>query len=234
MSFRKDRVGPTQYPPIAFHGIRCAQLVSSIVVASIMFYFCSELAHDNYKLPWTFILLFTVSLLTIIALTTTIALHYFYGLNPVLNTSLNSSLTVLWAVSFSLLAWWSSGTLAHVCNVDNWGSDAGISVCRLYKVLFSFTLFGLVSTLLALLLDMKVQRSAVKRGKFQQLDTLGSDGKRNGQMHDHRGKNEDADGLDVRRLQQKHNDGSGGRYTLPEEQFTYDDSFAYAGSAGRI
>lgn len=233
MALRKDRVKPTHYPQIAFHGIRCAQLVSSTIVASIMFYFCSELARNDYNLPWTFILLFTVSLLTIIALTATIALHCFYGLNPVLNTALNSSLAILWAVGFALLTWWSSGTLAHVCNVENWESDMGISVCRLYKALFSFALLGLVSTLLALVLDVRVQRGATKRGRFQQLDTLGSGGKREGQVHDHTGGDGTADESGVHRQHNVH-ERDGGGYALPEEQFAYDDSFAYTGSAGQV
>lgn len=56
MAPRKTRVKPTAYPFLPFHIIRCAQLLSSLVVASIMFYFLRELAHDGYRLPWTFIL----------------------------------------------------------------------------------------------------------------------------------------------------------------------------------
>lgn len=56
MAFRKDRVKPTHYPQVPFHLIRSAQLVSSIIVSSIMIYFMQQLAHDDYKLPWTFML----------------------------------------------------------------------------------------------------------------------------------------------------------------------------------
>lgn len=56
MALRKDRVKPTHYPRLSFHLIRSAQLVSSLVAASILFYFLKELAQDGYKLPWTFIL----------------------------------------------------------------------------------------------------------------------------------------------------------------------------------
>ncbi|CBX96165.1 hypothetical protein IAQ61_001340 [Plenodomus lingam] len=233
MALRKGRVKPAQYPTIAFHGIRCAQLVSSAVVASIMLYFCSELARDEYQLPWTFLLLFSVSLLTIIALVATIAMHCFYGLNPVLNIALNSLLAILWALAFALLAWWSSGTLAHVCNVENWESDMGIAVCRLYKALFSFTLFGLLSTLLALVLDVRVQRSATERGRFQQLDALGSVGKIDDQGPEHPGRHGIAGAPGIQR-QQNSQERNGHRYSLPEEQFAYDDSLAYVGSAGQI
>lgn len=56
MPFLQDRVKPTPYPRLPFHSIRSAQLLSSTIVASIMIYFCSELARNKYKLPWTFIL----------------------------------------------------------------------------------------------------------------------------------------------------------------------------------
>lgn len=56
MAFRRDRVKPTHYPRVPFHATRSVQLLSSIIVSSIMFYFLRELARDNFRLPWTFIL----------------------------------------------------------------------------------------------------------------------------------------------------------------------------------
>ena len=56
MAFKKDRVKPTAYPFLPFHALRSAQLVSSLIVASIMTYFLRELSANNYSLPWTFIL----------------------------------------------------------------------------------------------------------------------------------------------------------------------------------
>lgn len=177
--------------------------------------------------------LFTVSLLTIFALAATIGLHCFYGLNAALNTALNTSLAVLWGVSFALLSWWSAGTLAHECNVGSWESDTGVSVCRLYKALFSFALLGLASTVFALVLDVRVQRSATNRGQFQQLDTLGDGGKREGHVRDYAG---ESGGTTVPAMRgERDRDGRGGEgYALPEEQFAYDESYAYTGSAGRV
>lgn len=253
MPFKRDRVKPSHYPKLPFHLIRSAQLVSSGVVACIMFYFLSELSRDHYSLPWTFILvclqipsqllatdqtlqLMTVSLLTIASLTTTIILHFFYGLNPTLNTVLNSTLALLWAVSFSLLTWWSSGTLAHICNKDSWDSDLGLSVCRLYKALFSFSLFGLVATMLALVLDVHVQRQATVRGRFQQLNVLGNGGK-NAQGRE-RGMG--ADGFEEQDVnpnpvaQGKKQTRGGEGYALPDEQYAYDADTTYHGAAGQV
>jgi hypothetical protein len=241
MAFRRDRVRPTHYPKLPFHIIRSAQLLSSTIVSCIMFYFLSELAKDHFRLPWTFILvrlpnrlqilltplqLMSVSLLTILALTTTIILHCFYGLNPVLNTLLNSGLALLWAVSFSLLSWWSSGTLSHICNKDSWESELGISVCRLYKALFSFSLLGLVSTLVALVLDVHVQRQATARGRFKQIGLVATDAK-GAQVVDEHETNPNPSAA-------KQKSGGAG-YALPEEQFAYGgDDTTYHGGAGRI
>jgi len=201
-----------------------------------MFYFLRELARDNYSMPWTFILLLAVSLLTMIALTTTIFLHCFYGLNPVLNTVLNSALALLWAVSFGLLSWWSSGTLSHVCNVDNWDSELGISVCRLYKALFSFSLLGLVATLVALGLDIHVQRQANVRGRFQQVQVHGGDGKAGERFEE-----KDIDGFDEQDLNpnpvakgRRTGKRGGDGYALPDEQYVYDEDTTYHGAAGQV
>jgi hypothetical protein len=119
-----------------------------------------------------------------------------------------------------------------VCDVETWESEIGISVCRLYKALFSFALLGLVATLLALGLDVRVQRSATKRGRFQQLQMLDGEGKR------------DVDGRGLGVEEGNHNtaaarryrgeQGRGGDgYALPEEQFGYEDT-AYQGAAGQM
>ena len=83
------------------------------------------------------------SLASVAVLTFTIFLHCFSGLNPRLNIALNSFLSVLWAVGWSLLTWYMSGTLTNMCDIEHWNEDIGIMVCRIYKALFAFTLTGL-------------------------------------------------------------------------------------------
>ena len=83
------------------------------------------------------------SLASVAALTITILLHCFIGLNARLNIAINACLAVLWAVSWSLLTWYMSGTLANVCDIEHWNEDVGVMVCRIYKALFTFTLVGL-------------------------------------------------------------------------------------------
>jgi hypothetical protein len=171
--------------------------------------------------------LMTISLLTLVALTCTIFLHIRHGLSASLNLTLNAVLALLWTVSFALLAWWCSGTLAHVCDAKNWESEAGISVCRMYKALFSFALLGFVATGLALGLDVKVMKGARRRGMFQQLDVLdGGDGKRDGEVGDG-----DYNPNPVAAREQRGRGGEG--YALPEEQFEYND-IGYQGAAGQV
>jgi hypothetical protein len=159
---RKTRVQPTYYPRVPFHSIRGAQLISSIVVSSFLSYFVWELNRYGNYIPWTYLLvsffirviqgserltfsyqLLTVSALTVISLTVTIVLHCFTGLHPHSNMISNSVLLLLWSVGFALFTWWSSQTITHACNRQNWGSTIGIRICQYFKVTFSFTLIGL-------------------------------------------------------------------------------------------
>lgn len=83
------------------------------------------------------------SLACIAALLFTIVMHCCIGLNPRLNIFINSFLLVLWALSWSLLTWYMSGTLANMCDMEHWRAETGIMICRIYKALFTFALLGL-------------------------------------------------------------------------------------------
>ena len=56
MPLQTPRSKPSPYPLLAFHALRTVQLISSLVVLSITFYFLRELRKEGYSLPWTFIL----------------------------------------------------------------------------------------------------------------------------------------------------------------------------------
>lgn len=168
-----------------------------------------------------------MSLLTIIALTSTIILHIYHGLNPALNIAVNASLALLWIVSFGMLARWSSRTIADVCDTSHWESDTGVSICREYKAAFSFALLGLLATLLALAVDVKVLRGARTRGTFQQVGGLAG-GKKS--VPDNT-QELDSNPNPVAAQQRQFRVGQG--YSVPEEQFGYDD-LAYHGAAGQV
>ncbi|KAF1981977.1 hypothetical protein K402DRAFT_215927 [Aulographum hederae CBS 113979] len=264
MSALRDRLSrhktaPTHYPFLLFHGLRSAQLLSSVVVGSIMCYFIYHLKAGRWPLPWTFIVLLTVSLLTLLFLSLTIILHLCTGLNPRLNIVLNLSSGCLWTLGFALLTWWSSTTLSHVCNLENWHDGTGVMVCRTYKVLFAFALLGWVSTLAALTLDFIVWRRATRLGRYgrmgEPLVAGGRDVKRGGfqdlpgeeaqgeELGHYPGgftdQGTDEFGLDkneriprAARGEARNAKGGEGGYEVPEGQFGYDDT-EYRGAHGR-
>ena len=47
---------PSPYPSWVFHGIRAGQVLSSIVVTSVLGFFIHHLSIELYYVPWTFIL----------------------------------------------------------------------------------------------------------------------------------------------------------------------------------
>lgn len=49
------RSQPLPYPPLAFHATRTCFLISCLVVASILSFFVYHLQHDNFKIPFTFL-----------------------------------------------------------------------------------------------------------------------------------------------------------------------------------
>ena len=51
----KTHTRPSPYSPTPFHITNIALFVSSTIVTSILVYFCAQLKNDDFKLPWTFI-----------------------------------------------------------------------------------------------------------------------------------------------------------------------------------
>ncbi|KZM24166.1 uncharacterized protein EKO05_0010844 [Ascochyta rabiei] len=236
MAVTKTRIKPTPYPFLPFHMLRTAQLASSLTVLSITTYFARELHRTNYALPWTFILLLTISILTLLALTFTIILHIQHGLSPRLNLALNAALALVWTLSFALLAWWSSTTLTHACALETWESETGVAVCRMYKALFSMALLGMLASWGALGVDVFVQKGSARRGLFMSLGTV--QGKR-GAVGSGKWDEDDVDGgiwdmnPHAAALRDAGRERGGDGYALPEEQFGYADT-AYAGAAGQV
>jgi len=218
---RGAKVAPSTYPKIPFHGLRALQLLSSLVVGSIMYYFIYHLSRDHWNIPWTFIFFTSASMITIVSLCTTIVLHCCFGLNPRFNLMLNGALFLLWGAGFGMLSWWASITLFHRCAVENWHDEVGVMVCRIYKALYAFGLLGFVSTLSAFVLDIIVFKRATRLGKYNMMrdgdikpgvvpynDVNGSHGM-------------DLPAFNARAQQTSHDAG----YAIPEQQFGYDTTY---------
>ena len=56
---------PSPYPSLVFHGIRVGQVLSSIIVTSVLGFFIHHLSIELYYVPWTFILVRAPSLTVI-------------------------------------------------------------------------------------------------------------------------------------------------------------------------
>lgn len=61
------------------------------------------------------------------------------------------------------------GALGHSCSRANWASDDGMMICRTYKALYTFTLFGTLSQIGLIVLDVRSRRSQTKLGRYDNL-----------------------------------------------------------------
>lgn len=163
---RGAKVAPSHYPRVAFHGLRFAQLISAAIVGGIMAYFMYYLRAERFPIPWTFIVLLSISLATVAVLTLTIILYNFTYLSPKFNCLLNGMASIFWMLGFALLSWSLSNTLRKSCDVQTWRSSTAVGVCREYKSLWTFTLIGMLSTLAALGLDIWTHMKTIERGIY--------------------------------------------------------------------
>ncbi|KAL8986618.1 MAG: hypothetical protein Q9177_004105 [Variospora cf. flavescens] len=129
--------------------------------------------------------LLAAALSTIVSLLVTSALYFFRTLPPKYNLINNAALSVLWVLGLSFITWNLGWTLGHRCLIDNWKTEAGITVCTLYKSCTAFTVTGLyvaseyisllprpLTTLLALLLDVTTYRKSTQLGKYNRMQGL--------------------------------------------------------------
>ncbi|CDM35199.1 hypothetical protein DTO013E5_6644 [Penicillium roqueforti] len=168
---RSPSVKPSAYPPLPFHLIRFLISLSSIVTGVILAVFTYHLHADGYKLPYSFLVLFVASGLSLLNIFLTSIIHCSCGLSTKLSISLNILLTILWALSLGLLSWSLASTITTSCTTTYWGNSTGIAVCRSYKALFTFTVIGLVSYIAAVWLDVVVRRRQTRLGVY---DPMGS------------------------------------------------------------
>ncbi|KAF2649089.1 hypothetical protein K491DRAFT_611500, partial [Lophiostoma macrostomum CBS 122681] len=235
------RVKPSQYPAVPFHVLRGVQLVSSVIVVGVMAWFIGELRDAGYGVPWTFILLLSTALLTLLTLTTTLTLHILHGLSPLLNTALNAALLVLWVLAFAMLTRFSARpVLSQSCSTKVWDADTGVLVCRLYKAVFSFALLGVVGTAAALGLDAWVQKRGAARGRFDRGNGSGNQGMRDGFAYSDQPQAEGVRGVEERNPNPMVRERMGGMksrgqgYAPVEGQMLYDEHTGYGDAADAV
>jgi len=186
---------PSPYPFLLFHGIRVAQLVSSVIVMSFLAFFVHYLVADAYYVPWTFLVLLAVSAGTNLSVLVTAFFYHFRTLQPRLSWMINSGLTGLWALGFALLTWNLSGTLSHTCNVENWDHETGVMVCRIYKAVETFTITGFAATAASLALDLYIMRKTRERGVYNQM---GDEKRGRPRHHPHHSRHDTVDEFSMR------------------------------------
>ncbi|KAF7873986.1 hypothetical protein EAF04_002658 [Stromatinia cepivora] len=192
---RGAKAAPSHYPRIAFHGLRFAQLISAAIVGGIMAHFMYYLRAERFPIPWTFIVLLSISLATVAALTLTIILYNFTYLSPKFNCLFNGTASIFWMLGFGLLSWSLSNTLERSCDVQTWRSSTAVGVCREYKSLWTFTLIGTLSTLAALGLDIWTHMKTIERGMY----VMPEDDKNAAMLKDMNGGNSKAKGYEASR-----------------------------------
>jgi hypothetical protein len=153
-----------EYPPLPYHTIRFVTFTSASIVTAILLYFCYHLKHDNFKLPWTFLIVLAGTLPALASLLLTACLK-----SPLTALILNIPILLLWSGGLILLGWNMTGALGHTCNAANWGSSDGIMICQTYKALFAFTVIGCLSVLAGVVLDIRVRRIQNRLGAYDQM-----------------------------------------------------------------
>jgi len=205
--------------------------MGSIVVSGTMFYFIWNLMHEDFVVPRTLWTLQAASILTFLFLIGSTILYAFFGLSPLVNLIGNTACFLLWGPGFGYLWFYTSPTLAHVCNRKNWTGPTGIMVCRIYKSLFAFALLGTLTTLAALLLDVYVWRKTISRGKYSQMKGDKPAGiSAPGEPYNAPAYSDSRSSLPMEQYttpNTQKDDHSG--YTMPEEQFSYDQDTSYRG-----
>ncbi|KAF4158107.1 hypothetical protein CNMCM6936_005275 [Aspergillus lentulus] len=166
---RSKSVKPSLYPPVPFHTIRAISLLSSVIVGIILAVFISHLKSGGYKLPWAFLLLVVSAFLSILNYIFTSLTHCCYGLSPRLSLLSNTILLILWLISLGLLSWSMSHTILTTCNATYWATSTGITVCRTYKALFTFTCTSTFAAVAAVALDIVIHKRQTRLGEYDPM-----------------------------------------------------------------
>lgn len=108
-----------------------------------------------------------MSLLTLIISS---IIYAFAFLSPLLNMLVNIPIALIWTAGLALLTYNMYGTLGHTCSSANWASSDGMMICRTYKALYSFAVFGWLAQVALIVLDVRSRRAQTALGKYNKMD----------------------------------------------------------------
>ncbi|EXJ53891.1 hypothetical protein A1O7_09227 [Cladophialophora yegresii CBS 114405] len=176
MPATKMRSRPQVYPRLAFHLVRAIALISASIVSGILIYFCVQLRHDGFKLPWTFIIVLASTLLSLLSLFFTSIIYTCFFLSPIFSLVLNVTVLILYLVGYTLLTWNIVGTLGHTCSRANWASDDGMMICRTYKAFYAFEFLGVLAQIAQIVLDVRSRHNQTKLGRYNRMADIAAKG----------------------------------------------------------
>jgi len=164
------RTRPSAYvPPMPFHAVRALTFVSVIIVGGVLASFCVQLTQDDFKLPWTFLVMLLADAVLLLSLMVGTVLYFCVHLSPLLNMIMNIPILLLWTVGLGLLIWNMYGTLGHSCTAANWGNEDGIMICHQYKAFFAFVVIGWLCQIALIILDVRARRTQSALGRYNKM-----------------------------------------------------------------
>ncbi|KAL1976184.1 hypothetical protein VTN31DRAFT_2466 [Thermomyces dupontii] len=155
---------PSPFSPKIFHLVRTINFISTLIVSVIMIYFTIHLHRDGFRLPWAFLVLMIACALTLLNITFTTCLYFCSSLSPLLSLTFDFCLLILWGIAFGMLTHGMRDTLTTTCDSNDWGTATGIMICRIYKVLFTFSLLATLSQFLQVVVDVAARRRQYRAG----------------------------------------------------------------------
>lgn len=101
---------------------------------------------------------------TLLNISFTSCLYFCSTLSPLLSLTFDFCLLILWGIAFGMLAHGMRDTLTTTCDSNDWGTATGIKICRIYKVLFTFSLLATLSQFLQVVVDVAARRRQYRAG----------------------------------------------------------------------
>jgi hypothetical protein len=155
MAFKKN---PSPWSKGPFFGLRALQFIFATIVSAIASYFNYTLDADGYEIPWVFLIVEVVvsikqhqrnspllqsltymqSALTYLNIFASSIIMCCNKLSPLFMMVADAILVFMWVFTFAMLSRAMGRTTTETCDIANWGSDAGIVICHMYKCLFAF------------------------------------------------------------------------------------------------
>lgn len=123
----------------------------------------------RFGLNLRLIQLFCTCFLALANLVFTTILYGCQHLSPTLSLVMNAILLLPWTISLGLLSYSMRDTLTISCTTTNWGNSTGVSVCELYKVMFSFLVISFTLQLATIAIDVSARRQQHSRGAYNAM-----------------------------------------------------------------